>query len=174
MVGGTYLEVRRVDASSQPFEERQCCILQVVRLYPVKYLLDFVDEQQLLLRRDRRPELEQRANDARRERRILLQELRDTVAELRVEDGHMRDLVQRQQHLLQKLFVLLLERQRETVDDGAEDFEQLGDAVVAVRLVDEAVEYVVDGAADERAKRHKVAVDAMKDRLHGHGHGHGT
>ena len=36
-------------------------------------------------------------------------------------------LVQRQQRLHQELLVLLLEGQREAVDDGAEDLEQLGD-----------------------------------------------
>jgi hypothetical protein len=40
--------------------------------------------------------------------------------------------------------VLLFERESEAVDDGAQDLQQLGHAVVPLRLVDEVVEDVVD------------------------------
>ncbi len=45
--------------------------------------------------------------------------------------------------------MLLLERQCETVDDGAQDLEQLGNAIVALGLIDELEEDVVDGSSDE-------------------------
>ena len=54
------------------------------------------------------------------------------------------DLVEREERAEEELLVLLLEREREAVDDRAEDLEQLGDAVVPLRLVDETVEDVVD------------------------------
>ena len=40
--------------------------------------------------------------------------------------------------------MLLFERERETVDDGAEDLQEFGHPVVPLRLVDEVVEDVVD------------------------------
>ena len=61
--------------------------------------------------------------------------------------------------------MLLLQRQRKAVDDRAQDLEQLRDAVVVVALVDEAVEGVVDGAPDEGAVRHELAVHPVQDRL---------
>lgn len=61
--------------------------------------------------------------------------------------------------------MLVLERQREPVDDRAEDLEELRDTVVPLRLVDERVEDVVDRLADEGAVRHELAVDAVQDRL---------
>jgi hypothetical protein len=55
--------------------------------------------------------------------------------------------------------VLLLEGQRKAVDDAAQDLQQLRDAVVALRLKNEAVEHVVDGLADEGPVHHELAVD---------------
>ena len=52
--------------------------------------------------------------------------------------------MQWQEDLQQENFVLLLEREGEAVDDGAEDLQQLGDPVVPFRLVDKVVEDVVD------------------------------
>ena len=40
--------------------------------------------------------------------------------------------------------MFFFERERESVDDRAENFEQLGDAVVPLSLVNETVEDVVD------------------------------
>ena len=53
--------------------------------------------------------------------------------------------------------MLVLERQSEPVDYRAKDFEELGDSVVPLRLVDEAVEHVADRFADEGAVRHELA-----------------
>jgi hypothetical protein len=61
--------------------------------------------------------------------------------------------------------VLLLQGQGKAVDDGAEDLEQLGDAVVPLGVVDELEEDVVDGAADEGAQVEELAVDPVQRRL---------
>ena len=75
--------------------------------------------------------------------------------------------MERDERLDQERLVLLLQRQRKAVDDRAQDLEQLGDAGVVHggRLVDEAVEGVVDGAPDEGAVRHELAVHPVQDRL---------
>ena len=87
------------------------------------------------------------------------------------------DLVQGQQHSAEERLVLLLEGQREAVDDRAEDLEQLGDAVVALGVVaagsalhwhadaHEVEEDVVDRPADEGAQVEELAVDAVQRRL---------
>ena len=49
--------------------------------------------------------------------------------------------------------MLLLQGQREAVDDGPQNLQQLRDAIVALRLVHEPVEHVVDGLPDERPGR---------------------
>ena len=40
--------------------------------------------------------------------------------------------------------MLFLERESEPVDDGAEDFQEFGNTVVTLRLVNEPIENVVD------------------------------
>jgi hypothetical protein len=45
-----------------------------------------------------------------------------------VVQAHESDLVQREKCAQQEGLVLLLQREREAVDDGAKDLEQLGDA----------------------------------------------
>lgn len=47
--------------------------------------------------------------------------------------------------------MLFFQGQRETVDDAAQDLEQLGDAVVPLRLVDKVEKDIIYGAPDEGA-----------------------
>ena len=61
--------------------------------------------------------------------------------------------------------MLLFERQSKAVDDGAEDLQQLSDAIVVLGLKDEPVEDVVDGLADEGAVHHELAIDAVENGL---------
>jgi len=61
--------------------------------------------------------------------------------------------------------VLLLQWQSETVDDGPENLEKLGDTVEALCLVDELEEDVVDGSADVGAEVEEFAVYAMERSL---------
>lgn len=86
------------------------------RIDDVEDLLDLAEEHDLLLRARFRPELEQAAHDRLGEHSVLLEELHDAVGQLRVVQRQTLDFVQRQQHLDQKLFVLDLERQGESVD----------------------------------------------------------
>eukprot|EP00968_Pinguiococcus_pyrenoidosus_P014790 scaffold1350_cov249-Pinguiococcus_pyrenoidosus.AAC.16 len=74
-------------------------------------------------------------------------------------------LVQGNQRPLEEHEVLLLQRYGEPVDDGAQDLQELADAVVPLRLVDEAVEHVGDCLANERPVAHELPVDAMQDGL---------
>ena len=58
------------------------------------------------------------------------------------------DFVQGNEDPGEEKFVLLLQWQRETIDNGAENLEKFGDAVEPLRLINELEEDVVDGAAD--------------------------
>lgn len=57
-------------------------------------------------------------------------------------------LVHGQEHPGQEELVFLLQGQSESVDDGAQNFEQLSDSVVAFCFIHELEEDVVDGPAD--------------------------
>lgn len=61
--------------------------------------------------------------------------------------------------------MLLLQRQSETVDNRAQNFQQLSNAVKPLRFVCELEEYVVDGATDERSQVQELAIDTVKRRL---------
>jgi hypothetical protein len=54
------------------------------------------------------------------------------------------DLVQRDEHSGKEEFVFLFQRQRETVDDGTENFEKLGYTVEPFRFVDELEEDIIN------------------------------
>jgi hypothetical protein len=73
--------------------------------------------------------------------------------------------VQRDEHSCEEQLVLLLQRQRETIDDGAEDFKELGDAIESLSLVNELEEDVVDRTTNVRAEVEELSVDAMKGGL---------
>lgn len=75
------------------------------------------------------------------------------------------DLVERQQDSGKEGLVLFLERQGETVDDGPQNLEQLGDAVVTLSFVDECVKDVVDRPSDEGPQIEEFAVNPMECRL---------
>lgn len=53
--------------------------------------------------------------------------------------------------------MLILERQRKAIDNRAEDFEELCNAIVALRFIDEAVKHIADRLADKSAVRHELA-----------------
>jgi hypothetical protein len=58
------------------------------------------------------------------------------------------DLVQWDKNSGQEQFVFLLEGQRETVDDTAQNLEQLSDTVESLCLVDELEEDIVNRSSD--------------------------
>lgn len=162
---GTHLEVLATHAPRELGEERLHDLLEFGGLDDVEDLFNLVEEHDLLGRVDLGPVLEQAGDDLLREARVLLEELDDAVRELGVVQREALDLVQRDQAPCEERLVLVLERERKAVDDRAEDLEQLGDAVVPLRLVHELEEDVVDRAPDERAQVEEFAVDAVQRRL---------
>ena len=64
------------------------------------------------------PEFKEAHNDRVSECLVLLEELDHTVSKLWMVDCERAHLVQGQQHFQQKHLVLLLQRQRESVDDA--------------------------------------------------------
>ena len=73
--------------------------------------------------------------------------------------------MKRDEHTGQERLVFLLERKGESVDDGTEYFQELGDSVVSLGLVDELEEYVVDRTTNERSEVEEFSVDSVKGRL---------
>jgi hypothetical protein len=122
------------------------------RIHDFENVFHFVQEHDLFGTVDLRPVSEQAQNDLLCEGGILLEELYDTVCQLRVIHAQALDLVQRYQDSGQEKLVLLLQWQSETIDDRSENFEQFRDAIESLCLVDELEENVVDGAADVRAE----------------------
>ena len=73
--------------------------------------------------------------------------------------------MQRDENAHKERFVLVFERERETVDDRSEDLQKFCDALVAFRLVDEMEEDIVDTPSDRRAEVEELAVYPMQRRL---------
>ena len=71
-------------------------------------------------------------------------------------------LMQRYEHLLQELLVLLLEWDGETVYDAAQYFKQLGNAIELLMLINEPQEYVVYLLADVGAQTQEFAINTMQ------------
>ena len=61
--------------------------------------------------------------------------------------------------------MLLLQGQREPVDDRAQDLQKLGYPVVLLAFVNYLKEKILNTLADKRTKRHQLTVYAMEDRL---------
>jgi hypothetical protein len=159
------LEVLRVDAPGELLEERDLDLLELDGLDDVEDLLHLVEKHDLLWAVDLRPVPEQAEEDLLRKRRVLLEELDDAIGELRVVEGERLGFVERDEDSGEEGLVLLLERKSEAVDDGTEDLEKLGDAVMALGLVDELEEDVVDGTSDEGSEVEEFAVDAVEGRF---------
>lgn len=69
---------------------------------------------------------------------IFFKELHNAVSQLWMVHRQTLHLVQRQQRFEQECFVFFLQRQCKPVDDRPKNFEQLGNAIVMLGLVDEA------------------------------------
>lgn len=72
------------------------------------------------------------------------------------------DLVKWKQHTSQEQLVLLLQREREAVDNGTQDFQQLGNAIEALRFVCELEEDIVDRSPNIRPEIQELAVNAVQ------------
>ena len=73
--------------------------------------------------------------------------------------------MKRDENASKEKLVFLLERKGEAVDDGAQDLEQLGDAVESFGLVYELEEDVVDRTTDVGSQVQKLPIDAMQGRF---------
>ena len=170
-----HLVVRRAQTLRDPLEQHVAERQDVLRHQVLHDVLDLVQEAQLLPAVARGPVLQQRLHnlrmrerakpDGRAERVVLRHVQRHAVGQLDVVLLVARHLVQRDQRLLQRLQVLGTDRHREAVDDRRQNLQQLRDAAVHVRLVEELVERVVDDLADRRAAVRQLAVDAVCGRL---------
>jgi hypothetical protein len=133
------------------------------KIYPIDFIsFNIKTKTYLFWRMSLWPELEKRHNDGLGETWVLFQKLNYAVRQLGVVDRQGLHFMQRKQHLEQKHFVLLFQRQSETVDDAAEDLEKFGNAVVVFRLIYELVENVVDLLANVGAETKKFAVDPVQ------------
>lgn len=70
------------------------------------------------------------------------------------------------QSATQERDMLLLQWQGKAIDDGAQDLQQLCDAVVALRLEYKPVEGVADRAADETPMGHELACTRTRGERH--------
>mmetsp|Transcript_77790 Transcript_77790/g.168251 ORF Transcript_77790/g.168251 Transcript_77790/m.168251 type:complete len:509 (-) Transcript_77790:18-1544(-) len=159
------LEVRARDAQREPPEKH---VLHAVKLGGLRELQGFfqlVQEEDLLRRDGHGPEAKHGRDDVVREPGVLLHVLRHAVGKLLVEGRQRLDLVQRDQRLDQEVLVLILQRQREAVDDATQDLEKLSNTVVRLALVDNLEEHVLDSPADEGPQGHELAIDAVQDGL---------
>ena len=112
------LKVRTGDASCNLLEQRLLDLGKLSRFNHVQDLFDFPQEHDFLLRTRLWPELEETQDHGFSERWVLLQELHDAVCQLRVVQTQTLGLVERDKDFDQELFVFLLKRQREAVDDA--------------------------------------------------------
>jgi hypothetical protein len=62
------------------------------------------------------------------------------------------DLVEGQQNPREEELVFLLQRKSESIDNGAKNFQQLGNSVETFSLVRELEKHVVDRASNEGSK----------------------
>jgi len=167
------LEVWRLDALRDLPEQLRQHRRKLGRTSQLQHFLQLPEAKHSLARRRLRPQLEETRNDDDRQRRVLLHKLGNAKAQLPMVARETLGNMKRQQGAPQEHLVFLLEREREAIDDGAKDFEQLCGPVVAVRrsrplplrLVHETVEGVGNGTADENAERHELPVDPVEDGL---------
>lgn len=82
--------------------------------------------------------------------RVLLQELDNAVSQLRMIHAEALHFVEWNQDPRQKQFVFLLQRQRETINNGSQDFQQFCNSIKAFGLIYELEEHVVNRATDIR------------------------
>ena len=128
-------------------------------------LLELVEEEDLFGRAGPGPATEEAVQYSYCGLGVLLDVLDDAVGQLLVVEADALGFMQRDERPDEELEVFLLEGYGEPVDDGTQDLQELPDAVVALGLVDEAVEYVGDGLADERPVGHELSVDPVEDGL---------
>jgi hypothetical protein len=83
-----------------------------------------------------------------REGRVLLQELDNTVGQLRVIHAQAFNLVHGKKDSCQKEFVLFFQWESKAVDDRTQNLQQFSDAVVPLCFIHELEENIVDGSSN--------------------------
>mmetsp|Transcript_9117 Transcript_9117/g.25675 ORF Transcript_9117/g.25675 Transcript_9117/m.25675 type:complete len:298 (+) Transcript_9117:457-1350(+) len=160
-----HLEVIRIEAPGKVGKEGLADLGQLVRAEQLQNLLQLIEEEDLLPAAAPGPVFEEALEDRRRRVGILLDILDDAVGKLLVIQTNALGLVKGDERPNEKLQVLLLQRDRKAVDNGAQNFKQLANTVVTFGLIDEAVEHVRDGPADKGSVRHELAVDSVENSL---------
>lgn len=79
--------------------------------------------------------------------------------------GEALDFVQRNEDARKEGLVFFLEGKSKTVDDGTEDFEKLGNAIMSFRLVNEVEENIINGTTNESAEVEEFSIDAVEGSL---------
>lgn len=144
-----YLEVRAIDTPRQLHKQRLHNLDKLIMLNHIQNLLHLIQEHDFLWRINLGPVPQQTQHDFFCESRILFEELDDTVCELGVIECEGFSLVQGNESASKKGLVFLFKRESETVDDRAEDFEQLGNTVMSFRFVNKLEKDMAYRAADE-------------------------
>lgn len=75
------------------------------------------------------------------------------------------DLVERNDHRLEEVDVLLSQWHCESGNDGGQDIQQLRGSVEPEVLVDESVEAIRDGLSDHLSPWHQLGVKPVQDIL---------
>jgi hypothetical protein len=73
--------------------------------------------------------------------------------------------VERNENASEEDFVLFLQRQRKSVDNGPQNLKQLRYPVVAFRLIDELEKDVVDGSTDKGTEVEELSIDTVEGGL---------
>lgn len=154
-----------VDTPRELLEQWDLYFLEFGRIGDVQDFFDLVQEHDFLWRIDLGPVLEQSQHNFFREGWVFLKKLDDTVGQLRMVKRESLDFMKRDKDASQKRLVFLFERQCETIDDRAQNLQELCDSIVALGLIDEMVKDIAYRSADERAEIEKFAIYAVKRRL---------
>ena len=147
-----------VDAPCKLLEQWHLDFLKFGRINNVENFLYFAQEHHFLGGIYFRPVFEETENNFLCQGAVLLQELNDTVRELGVLHRETLDFVERNKNAHQERLMFVLEGQCKSVDDRSEDLKEFSNAIMPLRLIDEVVEHVVNGAPDGCAEIEKFAV----------------
>jgi len=156
------LEMRRCNTASKLCEKRAHYFRELFVLNNVQDFLKLVEEHNFFWRVRLWPEFEQPVDHWGGKRRIFFQKLDDAISKLRMINRERLELVKWNQNFKQENLVFFFERQREPIDDRSKDFKELGDAVVPLGFVHEAVENIVDLSSDIRAEVEELAINSMQ------------
>lgn len=159
------LEVGAGNRFGELMEERLLNLGELGWVHDLENVFNLIEEHNLFGTVDFGPVTQQTENHLFCQGSILLEELNNAVRKLRVVHAQALDFVEGNQHPGKEQLVLLLQGQSKAVDDGTENFQQLRDAVKALRLVGELEKHIVDRAANKGSEVEEFAVDTVEGGL---------